>query len=80
MIDTLNKPFTKDELLKIIKKLKKGKATGYDRISNEMLKNAPENVLNVILDFINLYLEKSLVSKSICHDIIHPIYPIYPIP
>ena len=72
--EKLNKPFTKDELLVIIKKLKKGKATGYDMISNEMLKNAPENILILILNYINLCLEKSLISDSICYDIIHPIF------
>ena len=51
-----------------------GKATGYDRISNEMLINTPEKILLVILDYINLCLEKSLVSKSICYDIIYPIF------
>ena len=61
--DTLNKPFTKEELLTTIKKLKKGKTTGYDRISNEMLINAPENILSLILDYTNLCLEKSLISN-----------------
>ena len=72
--DTLNKPFTKDELFLTIKKLKKGKATGYDRISNEMLINAPQKILFLILDYINVCLEKSLISNSICYDIIYPIF------
>ena len=71
---SLNKPFTKDELLITIKKLKRGKATGYDRISNEMLKSAPHNVLDTILRYINLCLEKGLISKTLCHDIIYPIF------
>ena len=39
-----------------------------------MLINAPEKIILLILDYINLCLEKSLVSKSICYDIIYPIF------
>ena len=39
-----------------------------------MLKNVPKNVLDILLDYINLCLEKSLVSNSICYDIIYPIF------
>ena len=39
-----------------------------------MLKTAPQNVLDMILEFINLCLRKSLISKSLCHDIIYPIF------
>ena len=62
------------KLSSIINDLKEGKAVGYDKISNEMIKNAPEQVLNLILDFINLCVEKSMVSESLCYDIIHTIF------
>ena len=39
-----------------------------------MLKNSPEQVLDLILDFINLCLDKSIVSKNLCLDLIQPIF------
>ena len=39
-----------------------------------MLKNSPEQVLDLILDFINLCLDKSIVSKNLCPDLIQPIF------
>ena len=70
----LNQPFTKKELSYVIKNLKNGKAVGYDKISNEMIKNTPEQVMTLILDFINLCVDKSIVSQSLCYDIIHTIF------
>ena len=60
--------------MNIIRKLKNGKAQGYDRISNEMIKNSPESILDRILKYINLCLEKSMISKSLCYDILYPIF------
>ena len=70
----LNNSFTKEELLNAIKKLKNGKSSGYDKISNEMIKNAPNQVLDLLLVFINLFLDKFVISKSHCYDIIQPIF------
>jgi exonuclease III len=70
----LNKPFTKSELLKIIKYQKKGKAVGFDNVSNEMLKSSPDALLTLILAYINLCLKKSLISASLCYDIINPMF------
>ena len=70
----LNQPITKQELIQTIKNLSGGKATGYDNICNEMVKNAPDQVLNLLLDFINLCLEKAIISESLCYDIIQPIF------
>ena len=50
--ESLNKSFTKDEFLKAINKLKPGKASGFDKISNEMLKNSPPNLLDLLLQYI----------------------------
>ena len=72
--DSLNQPFTKPELLHVIKKLKNGKSQGYDNISNKMIKNSPDRLLDLILDYVNVCLQKSLVSESICRDIINPIF------
>ena len=57
-----------------MKKLKNGKSVGYDSISNEMIKNSPNCLLDLILDYINLCLQKSLVSETICYDLITPIF------
>ena len=71
---TINKPLTKNELLEAIKKLKKGKSNGYDNITNEMIINTPNNVIDIILDFINLCIGKSLITKALCYDIITLIH------
>ena len=39
-----------------------------------MLKNSPKNVLNILLDFTNLCLQKQLIPDSYCNDIINPIF------
>ena len=72
--DILNAPFTKDELQHTIDNLKNSKAAGFDGITNEMIKNSPENVVNILLDFTNLCLQKELIPDSYCNDIINPIF------
>ena len=44
----LNKPFTSSELKQVIKKASKEKAIGFDRISNEMIQNAPHLYIDLI--------------------------------
>ena len=44
----LNKKISKSELNVIIKKLKKKTAVGFDQFSNEIFKNAPKKVLQMI--------------------------------
>ena len=70
--DILNALFTKDELQYTIDNLKNNKATDFVGITNEMIKNSPENVLNIILNFTNLCLQKALIPDSFCNDIINP--------
>ena len=70
----LNRPFTKKEFETVIMGLKTGKACGFDQISNEMLKNFPNNILDLLLQYINLCLKKSLIGKSLCLDLINPIH------
>ena len=72
--EALNAPFTSYEMEKAIMKLKNNKAGGLDRITNEMLKCTPRPILTLLLDFINLCLEKSLISTSLCRDLIVPIF------
>ena len=70
----LGRPFSRSKFDKIIKALKNNKAEGNDGISNEMIANSPLIVLDLIFDFINLSLDKSLLPMEWCKDIINPIY------
>ena len=63
-----------EELMFNIKKSENNKATGPDRIPNEFIKHAPTNILNIILQFLNLNLEKGLVASNWCLDFISPIH------
>ena len=69
-----NEPFTKKELVNVISKLKNNKAVGHDSIPNEMIKNIPEVVLDIVLKFINLCLRQSLIPRSWCLELITPIF------
>ena len=69
----INKPFTKKEFETVIKNLKGNKAEGIDSISNEMIKNSPKEILDLLHKFLNLCLDKSLIPKSWCKDILSPI-------
>jgi len=55
--ERLNKPFSKKEFKAVINALKSKKAEGYDGISNEMIKNSPDNILHLINRLMNLCLE-----------------------
>ena len=69
-----SEPFTKKEFSNVIDSLKNEKAAGSDSILNEMLRNSPPCVLDLLLRFINLCLDKTLVSQSWCFDLINPIF------
>ena len=60
----LNGPFIIKEMTEEISNMKTNKSVGYDRISNDIIKNYPINVKQMLLGFINLCLEKSLVPES----------------
>ena len=53
--------------------MKGTKAEGFDSISNEMIKNSPKEILDLLHNFLNLCLDKSLIPKSWCKDILSPI-------
>ena len=53
----INEPFTKKEFMNVIRNLKNGKASGFDTIFNEMLKNSLEFILDLLHKFINLYVK-----------------------
>ena len=69
----LNK-ISENDLNVIIKKKKKKKAVGFDQFSNEIFKNAPKNVLQMILLFLNIILEKGRITEKWCKGLITPIY------
>ena len=71
---TLNEIFTMGELKHTIKGLKNKKAVGPDSIANEFLKSAPDDLLNLILDFLNLNLEKGIIPSNWCFDLIALIH------
>ena len=54
--------------------MKLNKATGIDRISNEMIKASPENIQDLLLKFINICLKNSMVSGKICFELITPLF------
>ena len=60
----LNTHFSKKEFMLVIKNLKNNKSEGYDCISNEMIKNSPDIILDLIYKFMNLCFEKSLIPNS----------------
>ena len=70
----LNKPFSKSEFFSIVNNLKNEKAVGYDSISNEMIKHTPTAVLEILLKFINVCLNKHLIPNSWCNDLINVIF------
>ncbi len=70
----VNEPFTTREVLKGIKALKNNKAPGGDNITNEMLKNVPFNVLNIITGIFNIILDTGNVPTSWASGSIKPIY------
>ena len=74
LCEVLNDPFTIKEIENCIISLGNAKAVGYDRVSNEMIKNAPGGIRKLLLDYINLWLEKSLSAKSFCTELIIPIF------
>ena len=70
----LNAEFTTDELKKMIKKLKNGKACGIDNLSNEFFKNCPESVILIIVELFNIVLNTGIVPDDWCEGIIQPLF------
>lgn len=70
----INEPFTTQEVLKGIRSLKNNKAPGSDFVTNEMLKNVPQNVISIISEVFNLILDTGIVPISWASGLIKPIY------
>ena len=70
----INRPFTQDEVVILIKKLKNKKACGIDNVINEYLKNSPTDLIVLIVKMFNLVLLSGIVPTDWCIGIIKPIY------
>ena len=70
----LNKPITVQEVVKVIKSLKNGKAVGLDRISNEMIKGASSSFHMLLTKFFNVILSAGHYPQSWKRSIISTIY------
>ncbi|GBP81831.1 hypothetical protein EVAR_56301_1 [Eumeta japonica] len=70
MFDDENE-ITMDEIIKVLKRMKVGKATGYDRVSLEMLRGGGDIVANVLY-----HVECSIghgVPKDWCRSVVVPL-------
>ena len=73
-LSRLNAPFTMQELLDAIKKLKNGKAAGLDKLISEFLKASPEAIHKLILRLINKIYYIHIVPKEKCRGYITPLH------
>ena len=72
--DEINKKFELNELKNQIKNLKNGKAPGPDELTNEVIKNMGESMINNMLDMINYIWEKEEVPEDLMKIQIKSIY------
>ncbi|BES91440.1 Reverse transcriptase (RNA-dependent DNA polymerase) [Nesidiocoris tenuis] len=72
-IEQLDKPFTMQELKRVLVKAKCNKAPGMDRVPMEFFKNAPETLLVELLGLFNRILRDEEVPKSFTRAILFPI-------
>ena len=71
---SLNSPFTIEELRKGIKALKNGKASGHDKIVNEMLKASNDMMLLAYVKLFNIILDTGHIPDNWTIGIIKPIF------
>jgi len=72
--EEVNKPFTTEEVSKLIRKLRNNKASGIDNIINEYLKHCPKKVMEIIVKLFNIVLESGVIPSEWCIGMINPIY------
>ena len=70
----LDKPFTEEEIQRLIRKLENGKSSGEDDILNEFLKNSSHGCLELYVKLFNLILETGIVPDDWCTGFIIPLY------
>ena len=72
--DTINGPFTIEEISKHIVALKKNKSPGIDYILNEFIKYCPDKLIHVIVLFFNIVLETGIIPTDWTLGIIKVLY------
>jgi hypothetical protein len=72
--DFINQPFSIEELIAAIKNIKNNKASGPDNIYPEFLKAMPNNVIQMLTNFLNLVLSSGNVPEEWALSIINPIH------
>ena len=72
--DTINGPFTYDEIKKHTNDLKKNKSPGVDYILNEFIKYCPEKLIYVIVTLFNIVLESGVIPSEWTIGIIKVLY------
>ena len=72
--DEINRPFTVDELMPLLRKLQNNKASGMDNIINEFLKYCPMKVTKLIVKLFNVVLDSGIIPTSWCIGIIVPLF------
>ena len=70
----LDQPFNKKDFVEAIKRLKNNKATSFDLVSNEMLKNGFEPISQPILLVFNTILKFNLYPNEWKKDILGPLH------
>ena len=72
--ETLNRPFTNDEILKCIAKLKNSKSPGHDDILNEYIKLTRDAMTPVYVSLFNIILKTGFIPDEWAIGKIRPIY------
>ena len=70
----LNAEFTRDEILAVIKNLKNNKATGFDKITNEQLKDSSDVMLDIYVTLFNAILNTGFIPAVWTMGSILPLY------
>ena len=74
IFDKLNEPITEEEVNKIKKQLKKGKAAAFDLITNEMIKATNENGIKLLTKLFNALLKHKYFPKDWNYGILRLIH------
>ena len=70
----INAAFSRKGLKYVLENLQNGKAESFDSISNEMIKNSPKIILDLLFRFLNLCIYQTLIPQCWCLDLLNPIH------
>ena len=70
----INGPFTEQEIIKVINKLKNNKASGIDLLLNEHLKSLSNTICPTIVNLFNLIFDTGMIPEIWTLGMIKPIY------